>query len=99
MELAGLKSKESSSIINALQGGVVPRVGIQHMLVGRAKEAEAIIKSLENVASGNSEERFWIGDFGSGKSFMLQLIETLALRTNFVVSTVDFTPINRLYSS
>lgn len=99
MELAGLKPKESSSIINALQGGVVPRVGIQHMLVGRAREADAIIKSLENVASGNSEVRFWIGDFGSGKSFMLQLIETLALRTNFVVSTVDFTPVNRLYSS
>ena len=99
MELAGLKPKESSSIINALQGGVVPRIGIQHMLVGRAKETEAIIKSLENVASGNSEVRFWIGDFGSGKSFMLQLVETLALRTNFVVSTVDFTPVNRLYSS
>jgi hypothetical protein len=99
MELAGLKPKESSSIINALQGGVVPRIGIQHMLVGRAKETEAIIKSLENVASGNSEVRFWIGDFGSGKSFMLQLAETLALRTNFVVSTVDFTPVNRLYSS
>jgi ABC-type dipeptide/oligopeptide/nickel transport system ATPase component len=99
MELAGLKPKESSSIINALQGGVVPRIGIQHMLVGRAKEAEAIIKSLKNVATGNSEVRFWIGDFGSGKSFMLQLIETLALRTNFVVSTVDFTPVNRLYSS
>jgi ABC-type dipeptide/oligopeptide/nickel transport system ATPase component len=99
MDLVGLKPKESSSIINALQGGVVPRVGIQHMLVGRAKEADAIIKSLENVASGNSEVRFWIGDFGSGKSFMLQLIETLALRTNFVVSTVDFTPVNRLYSS
>jgi hypothetical protein len=99
MELLGLKAKESSSIINALQGGVVPRTGIQHMLVGRSKETDAIIKSLENVASGNSEVKFWIGDFGSGKSFMLQLIEALALKTNFVVSKVDFTPVNRLYAS
>jgi len=99
MELAALKPKESSSIINALQGGVVPSTGIQHMLVGRGKETDAIIKSLENVASGNSEVRFWIGDFGSGKSFMLQLVETLALKTNFVVSKVDFTPVNRLYAS
>ncbi len=99
MEVAQLKPKESSSIINALQGGVVPRTGIQHMLVGRSKETDAIIQSLENVARGNSEVRFWIGDFGSGKSFMLQLIEALALKTNFVISTVDFTPVNRLYSS
>jgi P-loop Domain of unknown function (DUF2791) len=99
MEITQLKQKESSSIINALQGGVVPRNGIQHMLVGRAKETDVIIRSLENVASGNSEVRFWIGDFGSGKSFMLQLIEALALKTNFVVSTVDFTPVNRLYAS
>lgn len=99
MDIAQLKSKESSSIINALQGGVVPRTGIQHMLVGRSKETDAIIQSLENVARGNSEVRFWVGDFGSGKSFMLQLVETLALKTNFVVSTVDFTPVNRLYSS
>lgn len=99
MEIAQLKPKESSSIINALQGGVVPRNGIQHMLVGRSKETDTIIQSLENVARGNSEVRFWIGDFGSGKSFMLQLIDTLALKTNFVVSTVDFTPVNRLYSS
>jgi hypothetical protein len=99
MDIAQLKPKESASIINALQGGVVPRTGIQHMLVGRGKETDAIIKSLENIARGNSEVRFWIGDFGSGKSFMLQLIETLALKTNFVVSTVDFTPVNRLYAS
>jgi hypothetical protein len=99
MDIAGLRPKESASIINALQGGVVPHIGIQHMLVGRAKETDAIIGSLENVARGNSEVKFWIGDFGSGKSFMLQLIETLAVRTNFVVSTVDFTPVNRLYAS
>lgn len=99
MGITQLKTKESSSIINALQGGVVPRRGIQHMLVGRGKETDAIIESLENVARGNSEVRFWIGDFGSGKSFVLQLIETLALKTNFVASTVDFTPVNRLYAS
>lgn len=99
MEIAQLKAKESSSIITALQGGVVPHKGIQHLLVGRAKETDAIIQSLKNVESGNSEVRFWIGDFGSGKSFMLQLIESLALQRNFVVSTVDFTPVNRLYSS
>jgi hypothetical protein len=94
-----LKPKESASIINALSGGVVPRAGIQHITVGRSDETKAIVGSLNNVSSGNSEVKFWIGNFGSGKSFMLQLIETLAIKTNFVVSTVDFTADNRLYAS
>ena len=94
-----LKPKESATIVNALSGGVVPRAGIQHITVGRADETKAIVESLNNVSSGNSEIHFWIGNFGSGKSFMMQLIETLAIRTNFVVSTVDFTTENRLYAS
>jgi hypothetical protein len=99
MELVGLRSKEASSIITALEHRVVPRLGIQHLLVGRANETEEIVRILRKVAEGGSEVKFWIGDFGSGKSFMLQLIETLALKTNFVVSTVDFTPTNRLYAT
>lgn len=94
-----LKPKEAASIINALAGGVVPRVGLQHITVGRSHETQAIVESLNNVSSGNSEVRFWIGNFGTGKSFMLQLIETLAIKTNFVVSTIDFTPETRLYSN
>lgn len=94
-----LKPKESAAIINALSGGVVPHTGIQHITVGRADETKAIVDSLNNVSTGNSEIRFWIGSFGSGKTFILQLIESLALRTNFVVSSVDFTPDNRLYAS
>lgn len=94
-----LKPKESAAIVNALAGGVVPHTGIQHITVGRADETKAVVDSLNNVSTGNSEIRFWIGSFGSGKTFILQLIESLALRTNFVVSTVDFTPENRLYAS
>lgn len=99
MQIAQLKPKEASSIIDALERRVVPRIGIQHLLVGRAKETDEIIRLLQRVASGHSEIKFWIGDFGSGKSFMLQLIETLALRNNFAVSTVDFSPVRRLYAS
>ena len=74
-----LKPKESAAIITALSGGVVPRTGLQHITVGRADETKAIVESLNNVSTGNSEMRFWIGNFGSGKSFILQLIETLAI--------------------
>lgn len=99
MEITQLKQKEATSIINALENRVVPRLGIQHLLVGRSKETDEIIRLLQNVSKGESTVKFWIGEFGGGKSFMLQLIETLALKTNFVVSTINFAPVNRLYAS
>ena len=99
MTKINLKKKEGASIINALFGGVVPRLGLKHITVGRTAETQTIVDSLENVKNGNSEMRFWIGNFGSGKSFILQLIETFAIQTNFVVTTLDFTPETRMYAN
>lgn len=94
-----IKPKEATAIINSLLGGVVPRIGVQHITVGRSEEVNAFIKALEDVKSGHSMVKFWIGDFGSGKSFMLHLLNTVALKQKFVVTTADFTPDNRLYSN
>ena len=94
-----IKTSEAVSVINALNGGVVPSVGLQHILVGRQKEIEAIIQSLEDVAAGHSLVRFWIGEFGSGKSFILHLIKSMAFRKNFVVASADFNPELRLYAN
>jgi len=94
-----IKPKEATAIISSLVSGVVPRVGVQHITVGRSAEIDAFIKVLEDVKNGNSVVKFWIGDFGSGKSFMLHLLNTVAMKQKFVVSNVDFTPDNRLYSN
>ncbi|NTW54541.1 MAG: DUF2791 family P-loop domain-containing protein [Chlorobaculum sp.] len=94
-----LKPKEATSIINSLISGVVPRIGIQHITVGRSEEINAVITALEDVKNGHSLVKFWIGDFGSGKSFMLHLLNTVALKQKFVVASADFTPDNRLYSN
>jgi hypothetical protein len=94
-----IKQKEAAAIINSLISGVVPRIGVQHIAVGRSDEIEAYLMALEDVKNGQSLVKFWIGDFGSGKSFMLHLLTTIALKQKFVVSTVDFTPDNRLYSN
>lgn len=94
-----VKPKEATAIVNSLLGGVVPRIGVQHITVGRSEEVEAFITALEDVKNGHSMVKFWIGDFGSGKSFMLHLLNTVALKQKFVVSTADFTPDNRLYSN
>lgn len=91
--------KEADNIIKALEGGIVPRRGVRHLLVGRNEEVQEVISILDAVAQGDSDIRFWVGDFGSGKSFMLRTIESIALQKNFVVSTVDLTPTRRFYAS
>ncbi|MBO9691157.1 ATP-binding protein [Chryseobacterium sp.] len=94
-----IKPKEAASVINSLVSGVVPKIGVQHITVGRSEEINAFIGSLEDVKNGLSLVKFWIGDFGSGKSFMLHLLNTVALKQKFVVANADFTPDNRLYSN
>ncbi|RDV13323.1 biotin carboxylase [Pontibacter diazotrophicus] len=94
-----IKPKEATAIVNSLLGGVVPKIGVQHITVGRSPEIEAFINSLEDVKNGHSMVKFWIGDFGSGKSFMMHLLNTVALKQKFVVANADFTPDNRLYSN
>jgi hypothetical protein len=94
-----IKPKEATAIINSLIGGVVPKIGIQHITVGRSEEINAFVSALEDVKNGHSMVKFWIGDFGSGKSFMLHLLNTVALRQKFVVANADFTPDNRLYAN
>lgn len=94
-----IKAKEATAIINSLSGGVVPRIGVQHITVGRKLEIEAFASALDDVKNGHSMVKFWIGDFGSGKSFILHLLNTVATKQKFVVANADFTPENRLYSN
>lgn len=94
-----VRRKDADNIVKALEAGVVPTRGVQHLLVGRRNEVEEVIHTLESVAEGNSDLRIWVGDFGSGKSFMLQTIQNLAQQKNFVSSNVDLTPNRRLYAS
>ena len=71
-----INPKEANTIIKSLEGGVVPNMGVQHLLVGRNSEVDELIKILDNITDGGSDIRFWVGDFGSGKSFMLATIRS-----------------------
>lgn len=93
-----VKSKDAVAVINALMAGVVPDNGIQHITVGREKEIKAILQAIEEVKNGQSHFKFWLGDYGSGKSFMLKLLENLGLQLDFVVTGADFNPNIRLYA-
>ncbi|MDR1200613.1 MAG: DUF2791 family P-loop domain-containing protein [Tannerellaceae bacterium] len=94
-----VKPKEATAIINSLISGVVPKIGVQHITVGRSNEVDMIIQALEEVKNGHSMMKCWIGDFGSGKSFMMHLLNTVALKQKFITTTADFAPHIRLYSN
>ncbi|MEE8715923.1 MAG: ATP-binding protein [Coriobacteriales bacterium] len=86
----------ASVIMNSLKGGVVPRVGLPYITVGREVEIEALLRDLELVSQGGASFRFVVGRYGSGKSFLLQTIRNHAMGRNFVVADADLTPERRL---
>ena len=89
----------SSTIINALGGGVVSRVGLEYIAVGRDKEIDALLHDVETIASGGAAFRFIVGRYGSGKSFLLQTIRNYATEKGFVVVDADLSPERRFVGS
>jgi hypothetical protein len=94
-----LRPRDRDAIIQSLRAGVTPRTGLQHIQVGRAREVEALLRDLESIATGGSAIRFIIGEFGSGKSFFLQLIRTIALEKGLVSIHADLAPDRRLHAT
>lgn len=94
-----LKQREREAIIQSLSTGVVPRIGLEHIQVGRKNEVSAILSDLEKIQNGGSTVRFIIGRYGSGKSFFLNLCRIVALEKKFVVAQADISLERRLYSS
>ena len=91
--------REAKTILNSLSAGVVPRTGLRHISVGRLPEVAALKSDLDHNREGGATVRFVIGRFGSGKSFLLQLMRTYALESKFVVADADFSPERRLFGS
>lgn len=85
-----------SSLINSLSAGVVPRTGAPYVAIGRDREIEALLKDLETINEGGSSMRFIIGKYGSGKSFLIQLIRGYALEKGFVCADADLSPERRI---
>lgn len=94
-----LRPRERDAIIQSLRAGVTPRKGLQHIQVGRVREVEALLKDIERISDGGSAFRLIIGEFGSGKSFFLQLIRSIALEKGLVTIHADLSPDRRLHAT
>lgn len=85
----------ASIIINALKGGVVPRVGLEYITVGRTHEIKAFLHDIDIISDGGTTFRFIVGKYGSGKSFLLQTVRNYATAKGFVVVDADLSPERR----
>jgi hypothetical protein len=94
-----IRPKDRDTIVQSLRAGVVPRVGQQHIQVGRAEEVRALVRDVERIAEGGSAIRFVIGEYGSGKTFFLNLIRSIALEKRLVTLHADLNPDRRLHAT
>lgn len=94
-----LRPRERDAIIQSLRAGVTPRTGLQHIQVGRIREVQSLLRDIERIGDGGSAFRLVIGEFGSGKSFFLQLIRTIALEKGLVTLHADLSPDRRLHAT
>lgn len=96
---AQIRAKDRDAVLQCLSAGVVPRTGQQHIQVGRADEVKALLRDIERIAEGGSAVRFVIGHYGSGKTFFLHLVRSIALERKLVTVHADLAPDRRLQAT
>lgn len=94
-----IKPKERETIIQSLKSGVVPRLGLQHIQVGRSEELKSFVNDVTTIAEGGTSFRFVIGEYGSGKTFFLSLVRSIALQKGLVTMNADLSPTKRLHGT
>ena len=86
----------AQTVLNSLKGGVVPRIGLPYITVGRKHEIEALLRDVDIIAEGGASFRFIVGRYGSGKSFLIQVLRNYVMDRGFVVADADLSPERRL---
>ena len=97
--MAEIKRRERDTIVQALRAGVVPKLGLQHIQVGRAAELTELVRDVERIAEGGAAVRFVIGEYGSGKTFFLNLVRLIALEKGLVTMSADLAPNRRIHAT
>ncbi len=94
-----IRPRERDTIIQALSAGVVPRLGLPHIQVGRAGEIAALLRDIDRIADGGASVRFVIGAYGAGKTFFAGIVRLIALERKCVTMHADLSPTRRIHAS
>ena len=89
----------AQTVLNSLKGGVVPRIGLPYITVGRKNEIEALLRDVDIISDGGASFRFIVGKYGSGKSFLIQTIRNYVMDKGFIVADADLSPERRLHGT
>jgi len=84
------------TLLSSVSAGVVPRSGAPYIAIGRVDEIASLTEDLKRVADGEGATRFIVGRYGSGKSFLIQLMRGYAAERGFVTADCDLSPERRL---
>ena len=94
-----IRARERDAVVQSLRAGVVPRMGQHLVQVGRSRELETLVTDIERIADGGSAFRLVIGEYGSGKTFFLNLVRAVGLEKKAVVVNADLNPDRRLHGT
>ena len=98
-EIRRVPRRIAQTVLNSLKGGVVPRIGLPYIAVGRKSEIEALLHDVEVIGEGGASFRFIVGRYGSGKSFLIQTIRNYVMDRGFIVADADLSPERRLHGT
>lgn len=94
-----ISARERDAIVQSLYAGVVPKFGLRHIQVGRVREIEELVKDINRIRDGGAAIRFVIGEYGSGKTFFLNLVQLVAMEKGMVVMSADLAPGRRIHAT
>lgn len=85
----GISRTTAATVLNSLKSGVVPRIGLEYITVGRRSEIQALLQDVSIIEQGGAAFRFIEGKYGSGKTFLMHAIRNHVMEKNFVVTDVE----------
>ncbi len=91
--------REQKAILTSLAAGLVPQVGLHHLVVGRKRETQALVADLDSIKAGGGPFRVIVGANGAGKTFLVRLDTGLAIQSGLVVLSADLAPHHRLHAT
>jgi hypothetical protein len=97
--MTAIKPRDRDAVLQSLRAGVVPKTGQYLIQVGRSKELETLIADINRIADAGSTFRLIIGEYGSGKTFFLNLVRSVGLEKKLVVAGADLNPDRRLHAT
>lgn len=87
MILLRLTNDEALKMINTLRNGTSPVNHADAWIVGREQELENYHKSLNLLAKGTGNVKLVTGDYGIGKSLLINAYKQIALNEDYVIAS------------